>query len=65
MKFKTNIKCDACVVKVTSTLNEVVGADKWKVDLSDPMRVLTTDPVVDPEKLNTALNKVGYKAEKI
>lgn len=63
-KFKTNIKCDACVAKVTPGLNEVVG-ENWRVDLSDPKRTLTISGPVDEAKLNDALAKVGYRAEKI
>jgi len=64
-KFKTNIKCAACVVKVTPYLNETIGENQWKVDLTDPSRVLTTDHEVDPEKINEALVKAGYKAQQI
>ncbi|HRF34925.1 MAG TPA: cation transporter [Cyclobacteriaceae bacterium] len=66
IKYKTNIKCDACVAKVTPALNETVGENQWKVDLTDPARVLTV--TVQEDKTNSlaeALQKVGYKAERL
>jgi copper chaperone len=64
-KFKTNIKCAACVEKVTPYLNETIGANQWKVDLTDPSRVLTAEHEVDQKKVNEALAKIGYKVEQI
>ncbi len=63
-KFKTNIKCEGCVAKVTSSLNEVAGENKWKVDLASPSKILTVD-IDDKNKIINALTKVGYKAEPI
>jgi hypothetical protein len=40
-KFKTNIKCDGCIAKVTPALNETVGQGNWNVDLQNPNKVLT------------------------
>jgi copper chaperone CopZ len=64
LKFKTNIKCSACVAKVTPSLNETVGENKWSVDLTDPARTLTISDNQDEIKIVEALRKVGYKAEK-
>ncbi|MCW5910829.1 MAG: cation transporter [Cyclobacteriaceae bacterium] len=66
VKYKTNIKCAACVAKVTPALNETVGESKWQVDLTDPSRVLTV--AVDEDKtgrIAEALQEVGYKAERL
>jgi len=63
-KFKTNIKCSACVAKVTPYLNEVAGDNNWKVDLVDPNRTLTVENTED-KKVVEALQKAGYKAELI
>lgn len=64
LKFKTNIKCGACITTVTPSLNETVGQEHWQVDLTSPERTLSiqTD-AVSPEKLVDVLSKVGYKAE--
>lgn len=65
MKFKTNIKCDACVSKVTASLNEVAGEQSWQVDLADPNRTLTISGPVDEQRLKKSLEKVGYRAERV
>jgi copper chaperone CopZ len=64
-KFKTNIKCAACVEKVTPALNETVGKNQWHIDLTNPSRTLTLSPDVDPEKVNEELKKVGYRIERM
>lgn len=58
-KFKSNIKCSACVAKVTPGLNEVVGEGKWKVDLTHPDRILTVEDS-SADKINSKLKEVGY-----
>ena len=63
-KFKTNIKCSACVAKVTPFLNEVAGENNWKVDLVSPSRTLTVNSTVHEETIKDALRKAGYNAEK-
>ena len=63
-QFKTNIKCAACVEKVTPILNTKVGIGKWKVDLAHPERILSLVEPVEEQALAEALLKVGYHAEK-
>lgn len=63
-RFKTNIKCAACVEKVTPGLNETIGKDKWSVDLTDPKRTLTIT-AGDTAAMTAKLKEVGYSAEKI
>lgn len=65
LKFKTNIKCSACVAKVTPALNETAGEGKWSVDLTSPERTLSIQGNIDEPQLKEALAKTGYKAEKI
>jgi copper chaperone CopZ len=64
LKFKTNIKCSACVATVTPFLNEAAGENKWQVDLVDPSRTLTVEKA-DESKIVEALKKAGYKAERV
>jgi len=63
--FKTNIKCAACVAKVTQNLNAVAGEGGWAVALEDPARVLTVKPGVDEQKVREALEKAGYRGERL
>jgi len=62
-KFKTNIKCAACVEKVTPLLNEAVGAGNWAVDITAPSKTLTIQTETADTVINEALSKKGYKAE--
>lgn len=65
IKFKTNIKCAGCIEKVTPGLNETAGAGHWEVDISKPEKILTVDSNVDEIRMKEALQKVGYKAERL
>lgn len=65
VKFKTNIKCDACISKVTPALNETVGENNWEVNLQSPERILSVSTQADSGAVVDALKKVGYNAEKI
>ncbi len=66
LKFKTTIKCGACVNAVTAGLDETVGKDKWQVDLSSPERILTVESKdISAQKVIETLSKVGYKAEPV
>ncbi|MFD2569577.1 heavy-metal-associated domain-containing protein [Spirosoma soli] len=62
VKFKTNIKCGACVATVTPFLNEAVGEGHWQVDIQNPDKVLTAD-AAEATKVKQAIEKAGYKAE--
>jgi copper chaperone len=64
-KFKTNIKCGACIATVTPFLNGLSKIDNWKVDTSSPDKTLTVQTKEDlkPVEVITALNKAGYQAE--
>ena len=64
-QYKTNIKCSACVEKVTPFLDEAVGHDQWSVDLRNPSRVLSIHALADESEVKKALEKAGYKAEKL
>jgi copper chaperone len=65
LKFKTTIKCSGCVAKVTPHLNEIVGEGNWEVDLTDPSRILTVSDESDAGKIKDAVEKAGFRAEKL
>jgi copper chaperone len=67
LKFKTTIKCDACIQKVTPVLNGLNNVDKWEVDTSHPDKVLSieTEEALNPKEVIMVLDQVGYHAEKI
>lgn len=65
IKLKTNIKCSGCVATVTPFLNEALGNDAWQVDTNNPSKILTVDTEVSETKIIEAIQKAGYKAEKL
>jgi copper chaperone CopZ len=66
IELKTNIMCGSCVAKVTPTLNEVIGENRWKVDTANPGKVLTVNTEsLDEATVIQAVEKAGYIAEKL
>ena len=65
IQFKTTIKCSGCLAKATPYLNEALGEDNWEVDYNNPSKVLTVVGEQDAAKVIEAVEKAGYKAEKI
>ncbi|HEY8893378.1 MAG TPA: heavy-metal-associated domain-containing protein [Niastella sp.] len=66
VQFKTNIKCSGCIATVTPVLNELVGKDKWEVDLQSPDKVLTVSTEeAGKQEIKQAIEKAGYKAEPV
>ncbi|MCH7413505.1 heavy metal transport/detoxification protein [Belliella sp. R4-6] len=63
-QFKTNVKCGACVAAITPEMEKIENTT-WKVDLAHPDRILTVEGVFSSLDVFTALEKSGYKAEKI
>jgi copper chaperone CopZ len=64
-QFKTTIKCSGCVAKATPFLNEALGEDNWEVDTNNPSKILTVAGETDQNKVIEAVEKAGYKAEKL
>jgi copper chaperone len=66
IEVKTNIMCGACIAKVSPALNKLIGENKWKVDTTDPKKVLTvTTERLTEQDLIKAVEEAGYKAEKL
>ncbi len=66
IKFKTNINCGGCIASVTPTLNGLGGIDKWKVDTTDPNKILTIETsTLNPDDIKSALEKAGFKGEEV
>lgn len=66
-QFKTTIKCSGCVAQVTPALNKLLGEHNWNVDIQNPDKILTVDPVspVAASEIIEAVSNTGFKAEKI
>lgn len=66
MKFKTNIMCGSCIEKVTPQLNKVIGENNWKVDTTNPQKILSvTNESLNSKEVINAVQAAGYKAEAI
>ncbi len=66
LKFKTNIKCDGCLAKVTPKLNETAGEDNWEVDIKTPEKILTVAADdVDEKTIVLVLKTAGFNAERM
>lgn len=64
-KFKTNIKCAGCIATVTPYLNEALGENNWEVDIENPSKILSVKGESNEATVTEALEKAGYKAEKL
>ena len=64
--FKTTIHCKNCVKKVNDNISFEKGVKDLKVSLEDKQVTITYDPSkTDEATLAKAIEKLGYKAEKI
>jgi copper chaperone len=65
LKFKTNIKCGACIATVTPFLNADEAVEKWEVDLQSPERILKVETSHSPAEIQQLVKKAGYTAEEL
>ena len=66
LKFKTNVKCGGCIATVTPHLNQVKGIVSWKVDTTDPLKIMTVETEgISAEEITSVMKTAGYKAELI
>ncbi|EIM72994.1 heavy metal-associated protein [Nitritalea halalkaliphila LW7] len=63
LKFKTNVKCGACVAAIRPALDGLPV--RWEVDLQHPDRILSISGTADADKIVHTLKQVGYQAEEI
>ena len=55
-----------CVSKVTSALNEAVGADNWEVNIESPDKQLTVKgEELDADTVVAAVAAAGFRAEAV
>lgn len=65
IKFKTNLKCDGCISKVTPVLNNNSEIESWDVDLKSADKMLTVvGENINEATLVEAIEKTGFKLEK-
>ena len=62
--FKTSLKCEGCVAKITEALNKEGTISSWKVDLSKTEKDLEIEsPGLKPERIIEILQSLGYRSE--
>ncbi len=65
-KFKTSINCGSCVAAVTPFLNKEDRIENWKVDTTNPDKILTVQAEnISADEIVATLNKAGYKASEL
>ena len=66
VRFRTNLKWNGCVSKVTPFLNSTRDVKDWSVDLQHPDKVLTvTLQTGDTRSVCKAFEGAGFKIEEI
>lgn len=65
LKFKTTLKCDGCLTKVTPSLNKIAGEGNWKVDLQNTPKILTISAAVSEIEIEKAFQENGFQVERI
>lgn len=66
ISFHTTLKCAGCEATVKPFIEAVPGVESWKVDLTDPKRTLTVSgDDFDEAQVKSAIEKAGFKAEKV
>ncbi|HAN76677.1 MAG TPA: hypothetical protein DCQ31_02300 [Bacteroidales bacterium] len=61
LKFKTNIKCGSCIIKVTPALDQL-APEKWNVDTANPAKILSIE-TDNADEVVSKLKEVGYSAQ--
>jgi copper chaperone len=66
MRFKTSLKCNGCVERITPGMNALEGVVSWEVDLKMPPGVLKVESADDiGSKIISVLAEKGYSCKKI
>lgn len=66
VQFKTNINCSRCVRTVRVFLEDVKGIESWKVDTTDPAKILTIQAKQAAiRNITAAVEDAGFKIEEI
>lgn len=65
-QFKTNINCSGCIARVTPYLEANNEIKSWKVDTSNPNKILTIETDnLSSEIIQEIVRNAGFKAENI
>ena len=60
-RYKTNLRCAACVSKIAPLLDTVPGVKRWSADVDSSDKVLTVEgDDVSAERVGALIGKAGY-----
>lgn len=66
IKFKTNVENQEALAKVAPHLDKEKSISKWHLDTDSKERLLSVSgSELDPQVVENAIQKAGYKAEVI
>jgi copper chaperone len=66
LKFKTTLKCSGCVAAIKPKMDQLKNVEKWDVDLTQPIKILTVEGVdVDEKEVITLIKQAGFDLNKI
>lgn len=64
LQFKTNINCSGCIAKVSPFLNQLEEVENWKVDTTNPDKILTVlGEDLNASLVKTIVEQAGFLAE--
>lgn len=63
MKFKTNVKCQGCVDRITELFTKNKEISSWEVDLTSDDKVLTVETSLSVSEIRWMLWAIWYIAE--
>ena len=65
-QFKTNMKCEGCVEKLSPYLSANNEIRKWEVDMNGPVKILTVETdSLSSEMVEKIVRNAGFKAENL
>lgn len=59
-RYKTDLRCGACVARVGPLLDATPGVKHWSADVANPDKVLTVEGEVTVESVANAIKPAGY-----
>ncbi|MBY0232688.1 MAG: heavy-metal-associated domain-containing protein, partial [Gemmataceae bacterium] len=61
-RYRTNLRCQACVASLAPLLDAEPGIASWRADVAVPDKTLTVEGEAPPQRVAELLERAGYKA---
>jgi copper chaperone CopZ len=59
-RYKTNLRCAACVTAIGPALDSAPGVKRWSADVESPDKVLTVEGDASAEQVAALIGNAGY-----